>query len=54
MAVHRADWEMFAGCFTDPVHADYSENGMPVAEVVRADLVGVVRRDGTVASASTG
>ena len=25
IAVHRRDWMMFADCFTDPVHADYSE-----------------------------
>ena len=43
MAVDRADWEMFADCFTDPVHADYSENGMPAADFARDDLVGIVR-----------
>ena len=25
MAVDRRDWKVFADCFTDPVHADYSE-----------------------------
>ncbi|KXX61737.1 nuclear transport factor 2 family protein [Rhodococcus sp. LB1] len=43
MAVDRADWEMFADRFTDPVHADYSENGMPAADFARDDLVGIVR-----------
>jgi hypothetical protein len=43
MGVDRADWEMFAGCFTDPVHADYSESGMPAADFARDDLVGIVR-----------
>ncbi|MDT2004128.1 nuclear transport factor 2 family protein [Rhodococcus opacus] len=43
VAVDRADWEMFADCFTDPVHADYSENGMPAADFARDDLVGIVR-----------
>jgi hypothetical protein len=43
MAVDRRDWRMFADCFTDPVHADYSENGVPAADFARADLVGMVR-----------
>ena len=43
MAVDRRDWEMLADCFTDPVHADYSENGMPAADFARDDLVGIVR-----------
>jgi ketosteroid isomerase-like protein len=42
-AVDRRDWEMLADCFTDPVHADYSENGMPAADFARDDLVGIVR-----------
>jgi hypothetical protein len=43
MAVDRADWEMFAECFTDPVHADYSESGVPAADFARDDFVGIVR-----------
>jgi hypothetical protein len=43
MAVDRRDWEMFAACFTDPVHADYSENGLPASDFARDALVGVVR-----------
>ena len=43
LAVDRRDWEMFAGCFTDPVHADYSENGLAAAEFARDDLVAIVR-----------
>jgi hypothetical protein len=43
MAVDRGDWEMFAGCFTDPVHTDYSENGMPAADFARDELVAIVR-----------
>lgn len=43
VAVDRRDWEMFAGCFTDPVHADYSENGRPAADFARDDLVSMVR-----------
>jgi hypothetical protein len=43
MAVDRRDWKMLGDCFTDPVHADYSENGMPAADFARDDLVGIVR-----------
>ena len=43
VAVDRRDWEMFADCFTDPVRADFSENGMPAADFARAELVGIVR-----------
>jgi hypothetical protein len=42
-AVDRRDWEMLADCLTDPVHADYSQNGMPAADFARDDLVGIVR-----------
>jgi len=44
MAVDRADWEMFADCFTAPVHADSSENGLPAADFACDELVGIVRR----------
>jgi SnoaL-like domain len=43
VAVDRRDWAMFADCFTDPAHADYSENGLPAADFVRDDLVAIVR-----------
>jgi SnoaL-like domain len=43
MAVDQRDWRMFADCFTDPVHADYSENGLPAADFARDDLVEIVR-----------
>src|SRR5690348_10926636 len=43
VAVDRRDWAMFADCFTDPVHADYSENGLPAADFARDDLVAIVR-----------
>ncbi|MEY2434039.1 MAG: hypothetical protein QOC92_3764 [Acidimicrobiaceae bacterium] len=43
IAVDRRDWKMFADCFTDPVHADYSENGLPAADFARDELVGIVR-----------
>ena len=39
VGVDRRDWVMFAGCFTDPVYADFSGGGMPAATVSRADLV---------------
>ena len=43
LAVDRRDWDMFADCFTDPVHVDYSENGVPAADFARDDLVALVR-----------
>ncbi len=43
VAVDRRDWEMFAECFTDPVHADYSDNGLPATDFARDDLVAIVR-----------
>jgi hypothetical protein len=43
MGVDRADWEMFADCFTDPVHADFSVSGVPAADFARDDLVDLVR-----------
>jgi 3-phenylpropionate/cinnamic acid dioxygenase small subunit len=42
VAVDRRDWQMFGECFTDPVHTDYSENGMPAAKLARAELVAIV------------
>jgi hypothetical protein len=42
-AVDLRDWALFGECFTDPVHADYSQNGLPAAEFVRDDLVEIVR-----------
>jgi hypothetical protein len=42
VAVDRRDWKMFGDCFTDPVHADYSDNGRPPADFARDDLVGFV------------
>ncbi len=35
---------MFADCFTDLVHADYSENGLPAADFARDELVAIVRK----------
>ena len=39
IGVDRRDWAMFAGCFTDPVYADFSGGGIPAATSSRADLV---------------
>jgi hypothetical protein len=38
MGVDRRDWQMFAGIFTDSVHADFSELGTPAADLRREDL----------------
>ena len=39
MGVDRRDWAMFADCFTDPVHADFSAGGVPAETVAREELV---------------
>ena len=43
VAVDQRDWVLFADCFADPVHADYSENGLAAADFARDDLVDIVR-----------
>jgi hypothetical protein len=37
IGVDRRDWAMFAGCFTDPVYADFSAGGIPAATLSRTD-----------------
>ena len=39
MGVDRRESVMFAGCFTDPVYADFSGGGVAAATFSRADLV---------------
>jgi hypothetical protein len=39
MGVDRGDWQMFSGCFTDPVYTDYSDLGTPAGTFARADFV---------------
>jgi hypothetical protein len=39
MGVDRRDWVMFATCFTDPVHADFSAGGVPAETMARDELV---------------
>jgi hypothetical protein len=43
VGVDRRDWEMFADCFTEPVHADFSASGVPAADFGRDELVTLVR-----------
>lgn len=38
--IDLADWELFASAFTDPVHIDFSEAGMPASDLARDDFVG--------------
>jgi hypothetical protein len=42
IGVDRRDWTMFADCFTDPVHADFSASGVPAADFARDELVALV------------
>jgi SnoaL-like domain len=39
VAVDRRDWLMLARCFTDPVHADFTEIGSVAADFSREELV---------------
>lgn len=39
ISVDRRDWEMFATCFTDPVHTDYSELGSAAGSFAREEVV---------------
>ena len=39
-SIDAADWESYAECFTDPVHVDFSEAGMPAADLPREAFVG--------------
>ena len=43
VSVDRRDWTAFAGCFTDPVHTDYSDLGSPAGTFSRAEFVERVR-----------
>lgn len=43
MAIDRADWELYADCFTDPVHIDFSEAGLPAADFPRDKFIGFAR-----------
>lgn len=38
-AIDSADWELFASLFTDPVHIDFSQAGMPAADLPRDQFV---------------
>lgn len=43
MAIDRADWALLTACFTDPVHVDFSDAGMPPKDFARADFVAFAR-----------
>ena len=42
-AIDRADWTMLEAGFTDTVHIDFSEAGMPARDFARADFVAFAR-----------
>ncbi|WP_424950514.1 nuclear transport factor 2 family protein [Deinococcus sp.] len=42
-AIDLAEWDLFADCFTDPVHIDFSEAGMPASDFPREQFVGFAR-----------
>ncbi|MFI5844191.1 nuclear transport factor 2 family protein [Catenuloplanes sp. NPDC051500] len=39
-AIDRADWALYESCFTETVHIDFSEAGMPAADFPRAVFAG--------------
>ena len=41
VSIDRADWAMFAACFTDPVFIDFSAAGMPAQDFARTEFVEV-------------
>lgn len=43
-AIDLADWELLASLFTDPVHVDFSEAGMPASDLPRDAFVGFARQ----------
>lgn len=43
MAIDIGDWAMLGDCFTESVHIDFSEAGMPARDFVRADFVEFAR-----------
>ncbi|MFI6409257.1 nuclear transport factor 2 family protein [Streptomyces sp. NPDC050548] len=43
VAIDRADWDLYATCFTDPVHIDFSDAGMPASDFARDAFVHFAR-----------
>ncbi|MDR7274576.1 nuclear transport factor 2 family protein [Catenuloplanes atrovinosus] len=43
VAIDRGDWELFAGCLTEVVHIDFSDAGMPAADLPREAFVAFAR-----------
>jgi len=43
-SIDRADWEGYASIFTDPVHIDFSEAGLPAADFPRDQFIGFAKQ----------
>nr|WP_269327573.1 nuclear transport factor 2 family protein [Kineosporia mesophila] len=43
-AIDRRDWNTWSSLFTDQVHVDFSEAGMPAADFPREQFVGFARQ----------
>jgi 3-phenylpropionate/cinnamic acid dioxygenase small subunit len=43
-SIDTADWVRFGALFMDTVHIDFSQAGMPAADLNRADFVGFARQ----------
>jgi hypothetical protein len=44
IAIDAADWDGFSSVLTDPVHIDFSEAGLPAADLPREAFVGFARQ----------
>jgi hypothetical protein len=43
-AIDAADWDGYASVFTDPLHVDFSEAGLPAADFPRDAFVGFAKQ----------
>jgi 3-phenylpropionate/cinnamic acid dioxygenase small subunit len=43
-SIDRGDWDTYAALFTDPVHVDFSEAGLPAADFPRAAFTGFAQQ----------
>lgn len=44
MSIDRGDWTAYAEVFTDPVHIDFSEAGLPASDFARDAFVGFAKQ----------
>jgi hypothetical protein len=44
VSIDTADWEGFGSIFTDPIHVDFSDAGMPPADFPRDQFIGFAQK----------